>query len=139
MGFSRRQLLQGAGALALWVSAPVRWVAGAWAAPAKTATAPSWYSRASFVPLVGTQFSVSTTATSVAPLTLVEISDLTPTPGKKGSSDGRFSLLFTGAARFAQDTYPIRNDTLGNSNLFVVPVGSQNGGARYEVIVNRLT
>ena len=88
------------------------------------------------MPLVGSTF----TAGAGALMMLTAIRDLTPQPVKERGnvSDGRFSLLFTSASVMAQGTRTLGHPTMGESALFVVPVGTRTTPATYEVIVNRL-
>ena len=47
-----------------------------------------------------------------------------------------FSLVFLGPGRFVlpQQTYRVEHDTLGGFDLFLVPIGPQGGGMRYEAV-----
>jgi hypothetical protein len=138
MDLSRRRLLQGAVAMTVASTSPVRWLGTAHAAPAG---AGGWFSKASYPPLVGSTFSV-TTATGTASLKLTAVEDLDPPSPKQRSApaDGRFSLLFTSASSFVQGTYLVRHPALGSSNLFVVLVSPATvTPRRYQVIVNRMT
>ncbi|MGB7203491.1 MAG: hypothetical protein WBD16_14685 [Pyrinomonadaceae bacterium] len=51
-----------------------------------------------------------------------------------------FSLLFCGAKdeALSQGTYDLTHDTLGSVTLFLVPVGLDENGYRYEAAFNRL-
>lgn len=142
MGLSRRRLLQGAVAIACSGAPSLRWIASATAAPvAGSAATPSWLSRASYANLVGTPFVVTVGRSRFASLTLSAIDDLTPQGGgrRAASSDGRFSLLFMSASTVPQGTWPIHHDALGDTALFIVPVGRVTSPGTYEVIVNRLS
>lgn len=139
MGLSRRKLLQSSVAVALSALAPVRWAARASAAPAQSGGSTSWFSRSSYVPLVGSTFSLTTSSTQ-ASLTLTAIGDLTAQPGKaRTGTDGQFSLLFTGPSTVAEGSWPVRHAVLGNATLFVAPVGRKASPQTYEVVVNRLS
>ena len=135
MDLSRRRMLQGILALAVTATTSLRWVAAADAAPAKSATSPSWFSRWSYVSLVGTPFTVGTAA-----LTLTAIRDLTPQPVKERGnvSDGRFSLLFASPSALPQGTRTVHHGALGETALFVGPVRPPSSPRAYEVIVKRL-
>lgn len=140
MDLSRRRVLQGLVAGAVAVASPLRWVGPAGAAPGgKGATGPSWLSRSSFVPLVGTAFIVGAGAGTTA-LTLTAVRDLPAQSAKDrpNASDGRFSLLFTSGAVLAQGTRAFHHDALGDTSLFAVPIGPSGTTPTYEVIVNRL-
>ena len=47
-----------------------------------------------------------------------------------------FSLVFVGPARFVlpQQTYRVEHDSLGELDLFLVPIGPNGGGMRYEAV-----
>lgn len=51
-----------------------------------------------------------------------------------------FSLLFLGADEFPlpQQTYEMKHEQLGAGALFLVPVGRDSEGMRYEAAFNRL-
>lgn len=51
----------------------------------------------------------------------------------------QFSLLFRGpgAPYFPQGIYTLEHDTLGSGQLFIVPIGPDNQGMRYEVVFSR--
>ena len=134
MDLSRRRMLQGIVALAVTAGTPLRWVARAEAAQGRgtattSTTTSSWLSRSTYVPLVGTTFT-----TGRAAMTLSAIRDLPSQP----ASEGRFSLLFTSGSSFAQGTRTVAHTALGQTELFVVPIGPVSSPRSYEVIVNRL-
>ena len=134
MDLSRRRVLQGIVALAVTAGTPLRWVARAEAAQGRgtattSTTTTAWLSRSSYVPLVGTTFTAGRAA-----MTLTAIRDLPSQP----ASEGRFSLLLTSASALTQGTKTITHPSLGQTELFVVPVGPVSTPRSYEVIVNRL-
>lgn len=49
-----------------------------------------------------------------------------------------FSLIFRGPAEpiLPQRTYPLRHDQLGAFELFIVPVGRDDAGTRYQAVFN---
>ena len=53
----------------------------------------------------------------------------------------RFSLYFTGPGDFylPQSIYRLEHDALGALEIFIVPVGKEKAGYRYEAVFNRLT
>jgi hypothetical protein len=53
-------------------------------------------------------------------------------------SDCRFSLLFTSTSVLDQGTRTVSHPALGETALFVVPVGPPATTRKYMVIVNRL-
>lgn len=68
-------------------------------------------------------------------LELVEVSEPRSTPRQE-----RFSLLFRGPLDFylEQRSYRIDHDLLGSHDFFLVPVGQQPDGFRYEMVFNLL-
>jgi hypothetical protein len=68
-------------------------------------------------------------------LRLVEV-----TEKKAAGVQEMFSLLFCGAKDkfLSQGTYDLTHDTLGSVTLFLVPVGLDENGYRYEAAFNRL-
>lgn len=51
----------------------------------------------------------------------------------------QFSLLFRGpkAPYYPQGIYTLEHDTLGTGQLFIVPIGPDDQGMRYEVVFSR--
>lgn len=133
--------MQGGVALAISGAMPFRSIAAAAGQTVSTATGASWFSRATYQPLVGGIFLVTLGRSRVAPLTLSAIGDLTPQVGgrRATTSDGRFSLVFTSASTVPQGTWPVHHDALGDTSLFIVPIGRLTSPQTYEVIVNRLS
>ncbi|MEM5775860.1 MAG: hypothetical protein AAGU05_12735 [Anaerolineaceae bacterium] len=68
-------------------------------------------------------------------LELVEVSPLRVSGRQSG-----FSILFRGPADLPlpQYTYTLRHATLGEMDLFLVPVGRKAGGYEYEAVFNQL-
>src|SRR5512146_2800722 len=68
-------------------------------------------------------------------LRLVEVSVRTQTPRQE-----TFSLLFYGPARFflPQAIHRLKHDSLGEIDLFLVPVGQDSAGFQYEAVFNRI-
>src|SRR5215216_3899069 len=52
----------------------------------------------------------------------------------------RFAILFRGPMEVAvvQGTYKVTHDRLGSFDLFLVPIGVNEGGREYEAVFNRL-
>jgi hypothetical protein len=88
-----------------------------------------------FVPLVGSTFGLTLgEADERIELELVE----TGATGISASESDRdpFSLTFlqAGGPLLAQGTYPMSHPALGAFELFVVPVGRDGDGVRYEAV-----
>jgi len=69
------------------------------------------------------------------PLKLIEVMDLNHSPRLE-----QFSLIFSGPMTpvLPQRIHALRHEKLGELNLFLVPVGPDEQGMRYEVIFNRM-
>ncbi len=70
-----------------------------------------------------------------APLELVEVTERNDAPAFE-----QFSLVFRGAMTpvFPQRTYRVEHETLGSIDLFLVPIGPDAAGMRYQAVFNRL-
>lgn len=84
---------------------------------------------------VNTKFVMHHGDSQTAELELISVTDV-------GSSarQTQFSLVFLGpdAAPLAQGIYRIDHDELGPMDLFLVPIGRDKSGVRYEAIFNRV-
>lgn len=49
------------------------------------------------------------------------------------------SMLFQCSEELQQSTYTLKHDTLGQQDLFMVPIGVKEDKFEYEVIINRKT
>ncbi len=80
-------------------------------------------------------FRLQTTDARALPLELISLTLLPSAPQQE-----QFSLVFRGPAEtlLPQGTYRIEHDRLGALELFLVPIASDQRGAQYEVIFNRL-
>jgi hypothetical protein len=58
--------------------------------------------------------------------------------GAEGLTREAFSLMFMGPVEplLPQQIYPLRHEQLGLLELFLVPVGSDASGTRYEAVFN---
>lgn len=67
--------------------------------------------------------------------TLAEVSDRGDAPAE-GERDRAFSLLFQGAGnvRIPQGIHRLRHPELGEMDLFLVPVGPDDEGTRFEAV-----
>lgn len=73
------------------------------------------------------------------PMTLVGLQKLTPIRLKQFNLVREpFALMFKSEQQvvFPQQIYPMRNSTLGNISIFIVPVGRDREGVLYEAIFN---
>jgi hypothetical protein len=69
------------------------------------------------------------------PIDLIEI-----TNGHSSARQEQFSLRFRGDRNqvFPQRIYPMKHDSIGDFDLFLVPVGRDETGTFYEAVFNRL-
>jgi len=87
-----------------------------------------------FAPHAGSKFAMQGGNSGTAEVELESVKDL-------GSSARhiQFSLIFLGPeeAPVAQGIYRLDHPALGALDLFLVPIGKDQSGVRYEAIVNR--
>ena len=85
---------------------------------------------------VGESFEVRTDGGDPLPVELVEATEsaLPGGSGPGGQQRRQFSLVFRGPAGpvLPQDTYRLDHDELGELDLFLVPIGPDAAGMRYE-------
>lgn len=82
---------------------------------------------------VGEQFRIHYGGAQPLPVQLSEVADA---PSLAANLRAPFSLLFHGPADgwLQQGTYTFEHDAMGRMDIFVVPLGSDAEGMRYEVI-----
>jgi uncharacterized protein DUF6916 len=97
-------------------------------------TAGDWLTYDDFAGRESERFEVTGGGSPPQPLELAEATQST-VPGGVGP-DGRqrlqFSLVFRGQAGLAQGTYRLEHAELGELDLFLVPIGPEDGSMRYE-------
>ena len=140
-GLTRGRLLKASALAALAASAggagaALAGVAGAGApssALGKPKGGPAYLRRETFVPLVGTHFSVQRPGASPLRVRLIEAKKL------RGVGES-FSLLFRGRARAVSGdgTYRFEHPALGAFDLFASPVGRGVKGLDFEAVINRI-
>jgi hypothetical protein len=88
---------------------------------------------------VNTEFRVQTSALGATRLRLADVTDLT-SPVSRTRKGQCFSMSFEGSANaaFPAATYTIEHDRVGQTMLFLSPVGRQGKVRNYEAIVNRI-
>ncbi len=90
-------------------------------------------------PLVGETFDVARTDGGLEPLVLVTVTDLVEA-GLSAAQPGRrhaFSAVFrgpNGPGYLRQQTYPVSHGRFGTMDVFLVPIGPDEQGMRYEAI-----
>jgi hypothetical protein len=91
-----------------------------------------------FAPHVGTAFAATTAAGDSLELELTGCEEQ-PGGAPEGAPRAPFSLLFhdADASRYApQQTLTLRHDQLGEFPLFVVPLGPDERGMRYQAVIS---
>lgn len=88
-----------------------------------------------FARLLHTRFAVDLAPEQRVDLVLIEAEDLGSTPRQE-----QFSLQFQGplAHFLPQQTYAVEHAELGQFALFLVPIGRESEGYRYEAVFNLL-
>ena len=89
-----------------------------------------------FEPCTNQSFAIELESSVPMELTLIEVEtwgDLDTFPGTRQP----FRLLFRGPVTpvLEQQTFVLLNETLGDLSLFLVPVGPDEKGMRYEVVI----
>lgn len=94
-----------------------------------------WLTHEHFTPLVGQDVAVSV-GNDVLTMRLVEATAGTQPGGRgpEGQERVQFSLVFRGPAdpMLTQGTYAVTHEALGEQDLFLVPLGRDADGVRYE-------
>ncbi len=90
-----------------------------------------------FAPYVGQQFHVRFDAAAPSPLTLIEAVPLFDGPAP-GRSRAAFALLFRERSQHArpQALYSVEHEAIGAHDIFLVPLGVDSEGARYQAVFN---
>lgn len=91
---------------------------------------------ARLAPLVGTTFSLALDAPWDLRLRLAEAAPLSPQTSSTGAFRAPFRLIFHGPAQpvHPQQTLPLDHPQLGRVEIFLVPIGPDSQGIRYEAI-----
>jgi hypothetical protein len=97
---------------------------------------PEWLTCADFSGRVGDSFGVTAADAAEPALELVEATESTEHGGRgpEGQARMQFSLVFRGPTTpvLPQATYRLSHAELGDLELFLVPVGAEPGGVRYQ-------
>ena len=97
-----------------------------------------WLTHGQFADRVSETFEVRDASVSAVTLTLVETSesDASGGTGPDGVERRQFSLLFRGPVDplLPQRTYRLEHAELGDLDLFLVPIGPDAEGMRYEAV-----
>lgn len=97
------------------------------------------FTLATFVPLVGDRFELVVGGSEVTDLTLAEVEEPHPRSNARAKAGARrspFSIVLRGplAPVLPQRIYTFRHDKLGSFELFIVPIGPDDEGMRYEAV-----
>jgi hypothetical protein len=94
------------------------------------------FSLATFAEHVGDGFQLQMTGAELVSLSLTQAKPLGNEAGNSASGRAPFSLEFSGPATpvFPQATYRFHHATIGEFDMFIVPLGPADGGMRYEAI-----
>ena len=93
---------------------------------------------AMFAEQIGKTFRLQLADGPALELVLVEARNLSLPPGNSGPRRDPFSLLFRGpkAPMLPQRIYPLENEAFGRLEIFLVPIGADADGVKYEAIFN---
>lgn len=88
-----------------------------------------------FTELEDREFIVDVDDTHSVGMELIEINDLSERSGSSGERIP-FSLVFRGPddPTYPQQIYRFENEELGTHDIFIVPIGSDRDGIRYEAV-----
>lgn len=95
---------------------------------------PEFFTKESFAEHLNTKFHIPLQPSGAVELELTEVVSTLSTPRQE-----QFSIIFLGPANIylPQSTYSMRHDAMGELDLFIVPVGRDSKGFRYEAVFNR--
>lgn len=96
------------------------------------------FSHATFVDLLHSRFQVQADAAAPVEIELVEaVAHSGRAPARSLAES--FSLVFAGPRQpfLPQRTYRLAHERLGTFDLFIVPIGEDQTGFRYEAVFNR--
>jgi hypothetical protein len=96
------------------------------------------YGAESFSEHLNTKFSVKVDSAEPVELELVDVVVRKSEPNEQAGME-RFSTFFYGPAGFflPQQTYDLVHPELGESQIFLVPIGQDTRGIKYEAVFNR--
>jgi hypothetical protein len=93
------------------------------------------FNYAQFSACIDTEFEVQVSSAERLTMELIRVQERHDSPRLE-----QFSLVFRGPMSPIQEQriYPIKHERLGSFELFLVPIGPDEKGMCYEVVVNRL-
>ena len=95
---------------------------------------PEFFTKEGFAEHLNTKFRIPLQPSGAVELELLEVVSTLSTPRQE-----QFSIFFRGPGNIylPQRTYRMEHDALGELDLFIVPVGRDPEGFRYEAVFNR--
>jgi hypothetical protein len=98
-------------------------------------------STSTFSPYLNERFRMCLGSAQFVELDLAEISEASPAVAKAATAHGRrapFSLFFRGPMQpiMPQRIYTLEHPELGRFEIFLVPIGPDGTGMRYEAVFN---
>ena len=95
---------------------------------------PEFYTKEQFAEHLNTKFIIPLQPSGAVELELLEVVSTLSTPRQE-----QFSIYLRGPANIflPQMTYAMRHEALGEIDLFIVPIGREQDGFRYEAVFNR--
>jgi hypothetical protein len=96
---------------------------------------PERFTKEAFSENLNTKFRIPLGPDLAADLELIEITEASSSPGQE-----QFALQFRGPLEyfFPQTIYHIEHEKMGEMDIFIVPVGKDKDGFRYEAVFNYL-
>lgn len=95
-----------------------------------------WLTHDRFVGRLGEMFMMTPEGAAPLALELIEATEFTEPGGRgpEGQERRQFTLVFRGPAEpmLPQQIYPLTHDELGPLDLFLVPIGPDQVGMRYQ-------
>jgi hypothetical protein len=93
-----------------------------------------------FDPYLNQSFTVQVDPSTVVEMDLIEVTPHGPEPEAEVQTERRrpFSLVFRawGEAHLPQRMYRVEHDRFGSVEIFLVPIGPDRQGMRYEAVFN---
>lgn len=95
---------------------------------------PEFFTKESFAEHLNSKFYIPLQPSGAVELELLEVVSTLSTPRQE-----QFSIYFRGPANIylQQGTYHMKHDAVGELDLFIVPIGRDPEGFRYEAVFNR--
>jgi hypothetical protein len=91
---------------------------------------------ADFTPHLNETFYIQTLASKPLTFELIDVAELGPAPADDNTRRRPFSIVFRGPMddHLPQRIYTLENFEMGSMDLFLVPIGRDGQGMRYEAV-----